>query len=887
MLNNYDFLAWCISVNLKKSAKQLIEMIRTSEPSRNVGSNGTNVRGRYPSKKMARTIQFESHTVELSIISELEHDPEVLEYYDQPPAIKLNYYSIKSNRNIGVLHTPDFFVIRKKSAGWIECKDDKKLEELRKHNNNRYDTTNENIWICPPGERFADEYGLFYEVKPSSSISYIYIRNMNYLEDYYRAERHIITQDVIKKVNSIIAKDPSITLTDLIKSAEGITPDDIYYLIAYEKMYVNLYTNLLVESDKVNLFSSKVIAEAYLNTNPQLYKDRIKSSSFNMHAGSRIMWDGMLWTIINTGESSLGIMDDDGRAAEVPNTIFMELVKKGSIVGTDELEVDKAKGAKEFLINASEKDLSIANTRYQIIKAIESGGDIKEYGISTRTLRDWMSKYRFAEQSYGWGYIGLLPLNKEKGNKLRKLPESTIKLIDEMISSEYESIQQKNKLTVYRLLFKKCTEEGVLPPSYKYFTSCINKKPKYEQVLKREGKRAAYQNKSFYWELSQSTPRHGDRPFEICHIDHTELDIELICSRTGKNLGRPWCSFLVDAYTRRILALYLTYDPPSYRSCMMALRECVKRHGRLPQYLVVDGGKEFASTYFETLLARYEVAKKTRPAGKARFGSVCERLFGTVNTQFIHNIIGNTQIMRKVRQVTKRVNPRYNAAWTLGEFYDYLCEWAYEVYDQTEHPNLGQSPREQFISGLKQFGTRSCRMIIYDNDFHISTLPTTKKGSAKVEPSRGVKINYFFYWHHYFRLPDIEKTQVPIRYDPFDLGCAYAFVKGQWVKCISQYNSILQGRTEKELQFAFQEIKKGASNHAKNAITAKNIVDFLKSTSGQDRILIQQLRDKEVNSTLQVLEGGKNGTINVSTETCFNKKVDLQQIGTLELYGEF
>jgi transposase InsO family protein len=90
---------------------------------------------------------------------------------------------------------------------------------------------------------------------------------------------------------------------------------------------------------------------------------------------------------------------------------------------------------------------------------------------------------------------------------------------------------------------------------------------------------------------------------------------------------------------------------------MMILRECVRRHGRLPQIIVIDGGAEFQSTYFETLLARYECTKKTRPPAKARFGSVCERLFGTTNTQFVHNLRGNTQITRNVRQVTKSVNP--------------------------------------------------------------------------------------------------------------------------------------------------------------------------------------------------------------------------------------
>ena len=36
----------------------------------------------------------------------------------------------------------------------------------------------------------------------------------------------------------------------------------------------------------------------------------------------------------------------------------------------------------------------------------------------------------------------------------------------------------------------------------------------------------------------------------------------------------------------------------------MALRECVRRHGRLPACCVVDGGPDFRHHYFDTLCAR-------------------------------------------------------------------------------------------------------------------------------------------------------------------------------------------------------------------------------------------------------------------------------------------
>src|SRR5262245_42286645 len=75
--------------------------------------------------------------------------------------------------------------------------------------------------------------------------------------------------------------------------------------------------------------------------------------------------------------------------------------------------------------------------------------------------------------------------------------------------------------------------KGVVTASYKTFCQAVKLRPSGQQALKRQGRRAAYQRQPFYWELEQTTPRHGERPFQIVHIDHTELDAELICSLTG------------------------------------------------------------------------------------------------------------------------------------------------------------------------------------------------------------------------------------------------------------------------------------------------------------------------------------------------------------------
>lgn len=695
--NQQEFLAWCDRTNFPRKTRQLIENIRSSEPSRLVNGRGNNVCGRYPSRKMGKTIQFESHRVEAPKIYELEQDDNILEYYDQPPPIKLNYQG-KNGKSLGVMHTPDFFVLEKDRAGWIECKTEEQLKKLEQKNHNRIYRDAEGNWHCPPGEEYAAQFGLSYTVCCDKKFNWTLQRNFLFLEDYYRAESLEIEESAKNRLIEAVTEQAGIILAELLEAQSGFNADDIYLAIANKDIYVDLETDLLAEPQRTQVFCDRDTAKAYeLVNNETVESSQTDLPVVDLVTGSLILWDGKGQKILHAGVTEITLVDENNRSTTIAKAMFEDLVRRGKIIGVRATDIAtiKEKAWQKFQ-KASIEDREEALHRYETVKPYLEGTPPETENVSARTIRDWKKKYLKAQEKHGCGLIGLLSLRKSQGNRSRKLPQGSLDLMNQVIDEDYETYKQKTKRASYGKLVKLCEEQGILTPSYRTFREEIKKRSAYQQTKKRQGRRTAYKHKQFYWELDRTTPRHGDRPFEIGHIDHTELDIELVCSKTGRNLGRPWATFFSDAYSRKILAVYLTFDPPSYRSCLMVLRVCVKNHGRLPQIIVVDNGAEFHSTYFETLLAAFEITKKQRPPAQARFGSVCERLFGTSNKQFVHNLQGNTQITRNVRQVTKSVNPKNHAVWTLAFLYDYLCHWAVDINEPKSEADLNWDELEVY-----------------------------------------------------------------------------------------------------------------------------------------------------------------------------------------------
>ena len=853
------FEQWCRARTLAPSTCDYLSTIRRSLPTRRVSSRGNSVSGTYPSRKMGVTIQFESQNPELWAIVMMDRDESVREFFEQPDTFKIRYLDKSGKKMQGHYYTPDFLVLRNDSVCFEEWKHDTDLKRLAAQYPFRYQQQEDGSWRCPPAEEAVASLGLTFRVRSSAELHATYIDNLLFLEDYFDTTL-AVPVSVQTTILQRIRETPGLPLSALASDGSGVRANDVYAMLALDLLYTDLYAAPLIQHGRVRLYLNEEQAHTYAHLLPTRLTSRVGSPLPEVNAplvvNTTLLWDGRAFTLLNPGDTTTTLLPEKGTPIQLPSGFFFQLLDTGVITRLQAEEDPPVSPEVDHLMDrASPEDQRQATARFEKVMAYLNGEKERYAGVPPRTLHRWVARFREAEEQLGSGYVGLLPRKTAQGNREPKAPSAPREMMDAFITEQFETPRHMPAASVYRAYEQECRKRNLTALSARAFYQRIKQRATPEQTEAREGARAAYPKQPWFWELTAQTPRHGSRPFQVAHIDHTELDIQVRSSSTGEILGKPWVTFMVDAHSRRLLSVYLTFDPPSYRSVMMVLRVCVQRFERLPQSIVVDGGREFHSVYFDSLLARYRCIKKTRPWAKPHFGSVCERLFKTTNDQFIYTLLGNTQTAKRARLLTRAVDPKHHALWMLPDLYTYLCEYAYQVYDQDEHSGIGMTPQAAYLWGMKQGGEREHRRIPYDDRFLKATCPTTTKGTAVVQEGSGVKINYFYHWNNAFRNPEVIKTAVPVRYDPFDLSTAFAQVQGQWVTCRAPYLG-LEDHTEKELLIATTELRRQARRDGSRAdLSAERLATHMSKAVSHEALLRQRLRDLEQKKVLALIAG--------------------------------
>ena len=798
----------------------LVRSVRDGAPARAVDGKGGNVCGRYPSRKMAVTIQYESRTVEFPFVISCETDDAVLGYYDQPCALSLNYVSA-SGRRVVVSHTPDFLVLGTDFVGFVECKPVGRLAELGKEMPGRYVDAGDGDWGCPPGEAATALYGLGYRVWTPEGVTGPLVENARYLEAEWGGSGRTFPDADVERVRERVETKQGIVLEELV--ADVRDPAVVHWCIFHRLVHVDLAAAFLSHSDRVRVFTD---------------------------ASAGAAWSAAVASVSD---------DREGAADIVARAIVAEYPPAA---------------------------LTVALDRYRVLRSvIEQGLPAHRLtGPRRETQRRWLLSYRKAQRESGIGLVGLCPKSHRRGNFKPRFPDGTYEVIAKVIADEYENPRNLTKRQAHMLAVDACSERGLPCVSYARFLDFLSRRDQERSIARRRGAKAAAAAAPAFGPRDPGV--HGQGPLDVVHIDHTKLDVLV---RVGPDLAaapeRLWLTVAICAWSRCIVGYDLGFDAPAVAGLFTTSRDLFARHGRMPNRIVVDRGPEFGSTAFEQLCAACGIDHVRRPPGRPKFGTVVERMFGTVNTQMIHALSGNTQLLRDPRAMSREVSPVRDAVWRLPDLDVAVARFLFDVYPRQPHEGLdGMTPQARFEQGVATMGTG--RRVSDSPDLRFLFWPPSRRGIALVNSRTGIVVDYIRYWHDDMRSAVLHRKQVPVRVDPHDVGHVVAFIDGRWVVCASESSAELAGRSRRDVRLASIEIRRRRSGAAKRRmIRAVDLVPMLKELAETEEGLRQARRDeqhREVMSRRGIRLVGSAGSSTgeaVSPEAVAWKRVGLDELG--------
>ena len=271
------------------------------------------------------------------------------------------------------------------------------------------------------------------------------------------------------------------------------------------------------------------------------------------------------------------------------------------------------------------------------------------------------------------------------------------------------------------------------------------------------------------------------RPFEIAHADHYLGDRSLLLRLSGGRewSRRPWVSVLRDG-TGEVLAMAVGFRAPSRVALAELLRDCVRRHKRLPEMIVSDCGSDFESVFYEATLASYGVHKKDRPSAAPRFGGELERLFGELKTSILWGRPGSTRNDARGRAVSASHRSHRLAEQDLIDFYHELEHAIFSQLNLHLRGERSNSPDLVAAAGLEMYPMSGIE-VGYDYDFMVATSIDAPEKTYRIDRARGINPLGRWYWHP--QLARFDKRRVEVRNDPWDEHLVYAYVDGAWVSC--------------------------------------------------------------------------------------------------------
>jgi putative transposase len=180
----------------------------------------------------------------------------------------------------------------------------------------------------------------------------------------------------------------------------------------------------------------------------------------------------------------------------------------------------------------------------------------------------WTSVYRYRRRLLAAGTATAL-LGRVRGyptGSSRLSPEQE-SVIEKVIARLARRAKKLRVIDVFEEVVQRCRISNIPPPSRRSVDRRLERQAP-AMVARRnvdDGRQTTAASGTFIVR----------KPFEVVQIDHTKCDILIVDDLYRTSIGRPWLSVAMDIASRAILAILVTFEPPSAATVALLITRIV------------------------------------------------------------------------------------------------------------------------------------------------------------------------------------------------------------------------------------------------------------------------------------------------------------------------
>lgn len=505
------------------------------------------------------------------------------------------------------------------------------------------------------------------------------------------------------------------------------------------------------------------------------------NNTFQLNIGKKVLYDNKECTIKR-------LIDINRISIEENDSGIVHTVRFNEIVPIyNNLVIRKERNIIEF----TDEEWKKAQERFAIIKPIiENRGDLelvkkmaKQGSVNKSSVYRWVGWY----ESTG-NISSLLGQKKNGGRGKSRLTSEQEEIVQSNIKEVYLTSFRKSMKYLIRAIHHECKEKQIPFPHEATIRRRVNEISEEEKIRARYGKKRS-DNK--FAPIRGEFP-HANYPLSVVQIDHTPVDIILVDEIFRQPFNRPYLTVAIDVYSRMILGIHLSFDPPGAMGTGLCISNAILPKEIYLEKLGIEGtwgcwgvmdtihmdnAKEFRGNMLKKASENYGINLEFRPVATPHYGGHIERFLGSF-AKSIHDLPGTTFSNKDERSNYKSEK---HASLTLGELETWMITYIINVYHKSLHSGIGTSPEEKYIEGIfgneEQKGIGLPSRIFNERKVRLDFMPYFERSIQQY----GVVIDHITYYDEVFRkyihVPNKKKSsqKYSFRRNPKDISVIYFF----------------------------------------------------------------------------------------------------------------